>query len=386
MATPTPRTTSRFLEATMNSRSSIHPPPDSMWQDLGIEQLIDQYNEENDAPPGSRHDSAIEAQSTSSASASIQAPSSSASEGTFGRFSRAVSSLWHGSALSALGKRKAGADSASTPAPAPLDDRREQARLAYEEAKERGLLPTPKVFVRPVARARRKSAGSPIAQQSTPQSTPHSTPHSYLITPTRILQKSASKRDLNKQKKLTKRVSNLEHKLSEARRELGLALALKDKENAARQDKSTPVSPDRPLTPNKTHFLSEIGVNSHVLAEPSPANTNKITKRRKATEETSVPIYGDSENENENESEREWKKKIFSPLTPKRTYTRLVKKRSQVNLPSSNSSTTTTEEEVIRVAPDGKSVPPIPSIPAGIDGKRVTIRDDGFGGFSHEIF
>ncbi|KAF2793533.1 hypothetical protein K505DRAFT_38926 [Melanomma pulvis-pyrius CBS 109.77] len=362
VATPAPRT-SRFAEAAMNSRSSIHPPPDMLWQDLGIDKLIDQFNEENNAPPTGVRNQAIGAPSTTTSAATPTLTSTTATEGTFGRFSRAVSSFFHGSGFSALGKRKAGAEAASTPAPAPVDDRREQARVAYEQAKELGLLPTPKVFVRPHARPRRRSATSPLA--------PPSNPPSRLNTPTRTLHKSASKKDLNKQKKLSKRVSNLEHKLSEARRELGLALALKEKENEQKSKDTPPVTPNRPLTPNKTHFSTETESNVLILMESQ--SHNKITKKRKATEEKAVSIYGDSDVESEHES-----KKNKKTVTPRRASTRLSKKRSKSSISA--------KEEVIMVVPDGVSVPPIPSIPAGVEGKRVAVSDDGFGGLSHEIF
>jgi hypothetical protein len=153
------RTTSRFVEAAMNSRSSIHPPPGMLWQDLGVENLLDKFHEDANAPARSRPDSGIGSLSSTSSVAPVSTSNTTTSEGTFGRFSRAVSSFFHVSGFSSLGKRKAGAENATsnTCAP-PVDSRREQARIAYEHAKENGLLPTPKVFVRPQARARGKSS------------------------------------------------------------------------------------------------------------------------------------------------------------------------------------------------------------------------------------
>jgi hypothetical protein len=197
-------------------------------------------------------------------------------------------------------------------------------------------------------------------------------------TPTRTIYKSASKKDLNKQKKLSKRVSNLEHKLAEARKELGLALALKQQELAAASKLHPPISPVRPLTPNNTHFLTsaENEADSTILAESSSnIHANKITKKRKATSEKAVSIYGDSDVESEHENK---KKKI---VTPRRQSTRLRKARSTTSIVT----TTTTKEEAVMVVPGG-SVPPIPVIPADVSGTRVVVGDDGFGGLSHEIF
>jgi len=131
----------------MNSRSSIHPPPDMYLQDVGIDKLLDGFNQENSAPPARSQELAAPAVAPSAAS-------TASSEGAFGRFSRAVSSFFHGSGFSTLGKRKAGSEVASSTAPV-VEDRREQVRLAYELAKEQGLLPTPQVFVRPHAKGRR---------------------------------------------------------------------------------------------------------------------------------------------------------------------------------------------------------------------------------------
>lgn len=357
----------------MNSRSSIHPPPDMLWQDLGVDKLIDRFNEEADAP-ASRHDSGIGVPSSTSSSVPVSTSTNTltstttTSEGTFGRLSRAVSSFFHASTFAGQSKRKLrdGETTVNTPAP-PADDRREQAQRAYEQAKEFGLLPTPKVFVRPQARARRSVPGTPLA--------PPSIPPSRLNTPTRTLNKSASKKDLNKQKKLSKRVSNLEHKLSEARKELGLALAHKEKENELNRKLFPPVSPIQPLTPTKTHVFTGNEGNPVILVESSPNSHNKMTKKRKSSDAKAVSIYEDGDVESEHES-----KKSKKMVTPRRQSTRLRKARS------TSSMTTITKEEVMMVVPDGALVPPIPVIPAGTEGKRVPVQDDGFGGLGHEIF
>lgn len=123
----------------MNSTTSIHAPPDDLWRELAIDGLIDKYNQENAAPATRRKPNP----------ATVASSSTPVSEGTFGRFSRAVASFFSGTGFSSLGKRKAGSDNAEK------DDRKEQAKQAYEQAKEMGLLPAPKVFVRPIAKPRK---------------------------------------------------------------------------------------------------------------------------------------------------------------------------------------------------------------------------------------
>lgn len=171
--------TSRFKEHT-NTSSSIRPPPDELWKDIGIEQLIEQFNEENNAPPIPRKSSGhgagsvgapalVRAQSGDSQPQPFATPLPHgpgvftsaqppvvASEGTFGRFQRAFASVFSG----VLGKRKAGsADAERDKEKHVLDERKKAAEAAYHEAKELGLLPTPKVFVRPNLAAKTHKCG-----------------------------------------------------------------------------------------------------------------------------------------------------------------------------------------------------------------------------------
>lgn len=167
---------SKFKEATMNSVTSIHAPPDEMWKDLGIEHLIDEYNEENRAPAAlsAAGPSRVRTHKKSVSQSAIQLlatpapdpPPAPASEGPlFGRFSRAVASFFNGAgaSFSALGKRKAGNENAEKDTSIATgksvdragEDRKREAEAAYKEAKELGLLPAPKVFVRPISRARK---------------------------------------------------------------------------------------------------------------------------------------------------------------------------------------------------------------------------------------
>ncbi|KAF2878353.1 hypothetical protein BDV95DRAFT_557284 [Massariosphaeria phaeospora] len=322
---------SRFREATMNSTSSIRAPPDELWKDLAIDELIDRFNEESSAP--ARHKRLASVPATPSSN-------TPAPEGPFGRFSRAVASLFSGSGFSTLAKSKAAPDSVVE-----KDDRKERAEAAYEEAKEFGLLPTPKVFVRPVARPR-FSAPSLRDSSATPIKTP-------------TLYKSPSKKDLVRQKKLSKRVSDLEFRLAEARKDLLSVLGEK---------KDTPLpAATLPPTPASSHFWSENELSPHALIAP-PFN---LTKKRKSSADDSDYKAVSTDTDASHDSGHENKRSRMA----KRSSARLLKKKSGV-----------TKEEVVIVVPDGVTVPPIPSIPKGMNGKRVAVSDDGFGGLGHEIF
>jgi hypothetical protein len=154
--TPPPRA-SRFREHT-NTTSSIRPPPDELWKDLGIEVLIDQFNQENSAPPVRRAHTSVHAMPAPAVPATPRrhsdAPAPAPAEGALGRFW----AFWG----SVLGKRKAGhvdAEPAPDPRQEAMDARKLAAEQAYHEAKELGLLPAPKVFVRPAMAARARTSG-----------------------------------------------------------------------------------------------------------------------------------------------------------------------------------------------------------------------------------
>lgn len=159
---------SRFREHT-NTNSSIRPPPDELWKDLSIEMLIDNFNDENDNTPAVRksnhprqimsptdeHFSTAATRKGSDAAATV-----ATAEGTFGRFSRVFANVFGG----VLGKRKAehtDAEPKINTEQAKLDERKRQAEEAYHTAKEQGLLPAPKVYVRPGMTSRTWSAGTP---------------------------------------------------------------------------------------------------------------------------------------------------------------------------------------------------------------------------------
>lgn len=178
---------SRFREHT-NTNSSIRPPPDELWKDVDIEMLLDKFSDENEQTPAVRkanHPRQIMSPTATTtptatptptpAPAPYAQPSTAAArkgsdaaatlataEGTFGRFSRVFANVFSG----VLGKRKAGypdAEPSITPEQAALDLRKQQAEDAYHLAKELGLLPAPKVFVRPGMTPRARSAGEPLA-------------------------------------------------------------------------------------------------------------------------------------------------------------------------------------------------------------------------------
>jgi hypothetical protein len=213
-----------------------------------------------------------------------------------------------------------------------------------------------------------------VGATSVPQ-TPIASSSSLIPPRTPTLYKSPSKKDLQKQEKLFKRVSELELKLASAKKELGIALA---------SPKAPPVPPipaNLPSPPASSNFFSENETSPHNHAVPSALNSSsKIVKKRKAiveNDEEFKPIATDSEISHE--SERESKKsKPSAPKKVKKTASsRLLRKKS----------TTTTKEEVVIMVPDGVNVPPIPSIPKGVEGKKAAVRnDDGYGGFGDEMF
>lgn len=172
---------SRFREHT-NTNSSIRAPPPELWKDVGIETLLDNYNDENNntpavrrpthprkimEPTGHRKSPSNAAKAAAAARAAGSTPhprkqsdaaaTVATAEGTFGRFSRVFTNMLGG----VLGKRKHSAPSEEEDAAqAALDDRKRAAEEAYHLAKAQGLLPAPKVFVRPGMTPRAWSAGT----------------------------------------------------------------------------------------------------------------------------------------------------------------------------------------------------------------------------------
>ncbi|KAF1961104.1 hypothetical protein CC80DRAFT_589540 [Byssothecium circinans] len=392
--TPAPRA-SKFVEATMNSRSSIHPPPNEQWEALGIDHLIQGFNEENSMPAVKRKVSRTPSSSAVPMSETAgAAKEAGAHEGALGRFSRAVASWFGAGGGLSLGKRKAGNDAAekSSVQVAGVEraaDAKERAEAAYAEAKARGLLPAPKVFVRPTMRAQRPGV---VAGTSTPSALPPTPSSAILALPrTPTLYKSPSKKDLHKQKKLSKRVSDLEHRLAEARKELALTLSPANV-NAhpvppVPVNYSSPIAMESPLKQGRSAIIESIAPPK----QDEPATPiGKIVKKRKAVpnsnnsnktndDATYKPIPTDSDYSHDSEHELKRPKTSSSNKLKRKPSSRLVKKKT---------ATVTKEEEVVIVVPDASvGVPPIPSIPKGVDGKRSKIvNPDGYGGLEHEMF
>lgn len=101
-----------------------------------------------------------------------------------------------------------------------------------------------------------------------------------------------------------------------------------------------------------------------------------------ADDEAYKPVPTDSEGDfsmSASEPERTVKRaKSQSSRKPKREKSRLTKSRSKSDMRK--------EEVAVTVVPDGKKVPAVPKIPSGVEGKKTKVRDDGFGGYGHEIF
>ncbi|KAH5279494.1 hypothetical protein HBI71_013360 [Parastagonospora nodorum] len=398
METPAQPRTSRFKEHT-NTASSIKPPPDALWQDLAIEDMIEKFNEEARAPPTRKGVAkAITPPSFGAptvaghtATPATATPTTNEGVGTFERFSRAFASVFG----SVLGKRKAGASDAEKEKEKEqrvLEERKRAADEAYaamKMAREQGLLPTPKVFVRPTMTPRTHKC---VAEHNAPP-TPR-TPSLY---------KSPSKKDMQKQQKLTKRVSDLEHKLASARKELHTVL-LKDVPPvpplpALLPPMPTPDTSQTTTTTTSTQIFSEREVSQDTQATtpspsqqiplPAPAkqSVGKIVKKRKATttidDETYKPIPTDSDGDfSMSASEPE------QPRTIKRVKSQNGKKakRQTSRLTKSRSRSDGRKEEPVVIIPDGKKVPMVPEIPKGVEGKKARIRDDGYGGLEHEMF
>ncbi|KAF2180185.1 hypothetical protein K469DRAFT_693346 [Zopfia rhizophila CBS 207.26] len=393
MANQTPYI-SKFKEATMNSTSSIHPPPNVFWKDLQIDHLIEKYSQDVSAPP--THPKIARAP------AAFAPPPQTA----FGRLKG-----WLGSGFSVLGKRKA---EPAQNQEGGKENRKEEVRLAYEQAKELGLLPAPKVFTQPRAKPRFHTTQKDGDRTPTP-------------TPTPSLHKTPSKKDLQKQAKLSRRVSDLEKKLHEARKELSLTLGdappvpalpstLSDlatpngrftassqhsfrhsasssnlnlgaeSTRLAKRSRSTlHDSAEKTSTrhdsmassssPNRSHFWAQDELNPHNFVENTPNLKQKITKKRKVGDKGDITYKPVSDTNDESQSEGEASRRTKKLKRSKRGSGKLNKR-----------STSTTKKGAVIVVPDGVTVPPLPSIPAGMEGNRVAVSDDGFGGLGHEIF
>jgi hypothetical protein len=136
---------SKFLEGTMNSTASIHPPPEEL--------LREGLDRETCATPDAKA-SHKKWPSSSVTQIPDPAPTTTHEGSIFGRFGRAAASLFRGSGFSGLGKRKREDDVQ------PKETRKEEVERAYADAKRLGLLPEPTVYVRPIRK--RRSPGKSI--------------------------------------------------------------------------------------------------------------------------------------------------------------------------------------------------------------------------------
>ncbi|KAJ4378845.1 hypothetical protein N0V86_005718 [Didymella sp. IMI 355093] len=431
---------SRFREHT-NTNSSIRPPPDELWKDLGIEGLLDKFNEENEKTPAVRRpnhprkimeptghrkspsNAARAAAAAARAGGSAPNPRKQSdaaatvatAEGTFGRFSRVFANVFGG----VLGKRKADQDAtepSTDPAQAALDERKRAAEEAYRLAKEQGLLPAPKVFVRPGMTPRAWSADGP-ASAATPSArsdgsaTQRPRPPLTPRTPGSVA-RSPSKKDLNKQKKLSKRVSSLEVKLASAKKELQSVLGnecfpavppLPAHFSAGLGDALSP-TPNTGLQPNTPHIFSDdTAPLSPTFGDGASASLpGKITKKRKTVAAHESPsdylptATATASDVDMSEAERSESEAIVSPVPERQGSLKRVKRDASKRLKRtgsrlqrkvSRSSVREEREDKVVVVKPGGAVPPVPVVPKDVEGNKVkVVGDDGYGGLGHEIF
>jgi hypothetical protein len=203
--------------------------------------------------------------------------------------------------------------------------------------------------------------------------------------PTPNLHKSSSKRDLQKQLKLSKTVSDLERKLAKARKELSETLGEHEPLPSIPSVSAFPPTPDT----STSHFFSQDEVSPHPYThQESVSKPNKIVKKRKASgisEDEYKPITTESESDFGSDFTTN---KAKSTATTKTVSIGKSSKRRKANGKLSKKRSNITKDEVVIVVPDGVTVPPIPMIPHGTEGKLATVskEDDGFGGLGHEIF
>ncbi|KAH6642806.1 hypothetical protein C7974DRAFT_447622 [Boeremia exigua] len=426
---------SRFREHT-NTAGSIRAPPEELWKTVGAdtEALMDAYAEESTRPasggrakrlvwgavkePGHTTHEMDETEGLDEGDAGRKprriaphrAPRKNSvvtlatAEGTFNRFSRAFASVLS----SVLGKRKAADDHEDgppadvSPEQALLDERKRAAEAAYHLAKAQGLLPAPTVYVRPGLAARAASAG-------TSSTSPARTPGSVARSP--------SKRDLSKQRRLSRRVSSLEIKLASARAELARL--------AGGEGEEVPMVPPVPDVPagfdgfeagpergergggkRRRVLDDDAAVSSDSDAEPVEAST----VLRDAVQQPEPQQHGPPQDDlhhhdppaaepNPNlEPEPEPDPEPQHP-EPSRAPKRIRKSRAQKQkrarsrreqVPHAH---TDEEDEVVVVRPGG-GVPPVPLLPKGVEGRRVGVfggskgggqgQGEGEGGHEHE--
>jgi hypothetical protein len=194
--------------------------------------------------------------------------------------------------------------------------------------------------------------------------------------------------------KLTKRVSDLEFKLASARKELHTVLHQDIPPVPPLAAFQIPIPTPTP-TPDTDTDMDRSASPETPATTPVPLqrkpSTNKIVKKRRvntdhdgddAADATYKPVPTDSEADlsmSASEPERNMTRTKYqsSKKKLKRQTSRLTKSRSKNDL---------RDDEPMTIVPDGKKVPLVPAIPNGVEGKKAKVRDDGYGGFGHEIF
>lgn len=243
------------------------------------------------------------------------------------------------------------------------------------------------------------------------------TPLSASVPRTPTLYKSPSKKDLHKQKKLARRVSDLEHKLASARKELQTVLhkdipPVPPLPNILPPTPTPETSQSQIFSDKENDISQDTNATSPAPSQKSAMGMGKITKKRKAiadiddddtNDKDYKPIPTDSEGDidmttsaSEHESAqpsdphssqhrniKRQKSTSSSKTTTKRKTARLTKRKSKGEMSTRREKS---EEVVVRVVPDGKKVPPVPEVPSGVKGRKVRVREDGYGGLEHEMF
>ena len=251
------------------------------------------------------------------------------------------------------------------------------------------------------------------------------------------LRKSASKKDLHKQQKLTKRVSDLEGKLSAARRELGAALgaadatdippvpalprSVSDLPSTGRSTHSESASYEASVGPSHASYSARTRFTKSTLpslpserllqadgpaAHPPPVESVEVEvmesvefqfgavadERRTPAEDRVDTVgnakprvakrrlrkrkaadQGDDEYQPATESERDSEHELAA-------HGKRAKKQKR-----SQKHGALARDDVVVLIPNGDTVPPMPSLPRE-KGTGAAVSDDGYGGLGHEMF
>ncbi|KAF2741644.1 hypothetical protein M011DRAFT_482373 [Sporormia fimetaria CBS 119925] len=356
---------SRFSEASMNSTTStIRPPPERFWNDFGTTVL-------SHTTSHTSHPSRPAAPRTTTTHSLPVTQAESA--GFFGRMSRAAVSLFGWGGRKRVGGKSGSGNAGNLGREVDLsEERKREAERAYKEAKERGLLPRPRVYVRPGMQGREGFASPrPITPAKEELARQHST--------------------------LRKRLSSLETRFEDARRKLDTSLS-----------SSAPVTVAYMTTPLVRKVVGTEASSSPVLSSsPVPSK-----RKRGQDEDIGIDCQIDvEEKENSmftmdsspphkptqsNQPDIPHVARSTSRKRPRKSKSRTL--RAVTRTQHDNTQISVQPKVGVRVVPDGERVPPVPVIPRGVRGKRARVtevevdvrmegvEDDGFGGYGHEVF